>query len=59
MEISSLDDEPIFTINGKSILSNKTYSLIESIDELKGYEGRRATRLAAVYGHRRDRNDIQ
>ncbi len=34
MEISSLDDEPIFTINGKSILSNKTYSLIESIDEL-------------------------
>lgn len=35
MEISSIDDEPIFTVNGKSILSNKTYTLIESIDELK------------------------
>ncbi len=34
MEISSIDDEPIFTINGKSILSNKIYSLIEYIDEL-------------------------
>jgi collagenase-like PrtC family protease len=35
MEINSLDDEPIFTINGKSILSNNTYTLIDSVDELK------------------------
>ncbi len=35
MEISSLDDEPIFTVNGKSILSSRTYTLIEYIDELK------------------------
>ena len=36
MDISSIDDEPIFNINGKSILSNDTYSLIEYIDELRG-----------------------
>ncbi len=35
MEISSIDDEPIFTVNGKSILSNSTYTLIEYIDELR------------------------
>ncbi|MEE9542217.1 MAG: U32 family peptidase [Thermodesulfobacteriota bacterium] len=35
MEINSLDNEPLFTINGKSILSNSTCTLIEQIDELK------------------------
>lgn len=35
MDIDSIDGEPIFTINGRSILSNKTYTLIGSIDELK------------------------
>ncbi len=35
MEISSLEGEPLFTINGKSILSTDTYTLVESIDELK------------------------
>jgi collagenase-like PrtC family protease len=35
MEISSLDGDPLFTINGKSILSADTYTLIEMVDELK------------------------
>ena len=35
MLISSLDNEPLFTINGKSVLSANTYTLIEMVDELK------------------------
>jgi collagenase-like PrtC family protease len=35
MVINSLDDAPLFTINGKSILSANTYTLIEMTGELK------------------------
>ncbi len=35
MEINSLDNVPLFTINGKSILSADTYTLVEMVDELK------------------------
>ncbi len=35
MEIKSVEGEPLFTINGTSILSAKTYSLIEFTGDLK------------------------
>jgi collagenase-like PrtC family protease len=34
MEISSIEGEPLFTINGTTILSAKTYSLIEFTDDM-------------------------
>jgi collagenase-like PrtC family protease len=34
MEISSIEGEPLFTINGTTILSAKTYSLIELTDDI-------------------------
>ena len=50
MEISSIDDEPIFTVNGKSILSNRTYTLVEYIDELKAMKVD-ALRVSPQYEH--------
>ncbi|MBI5234419.1 MAG: U32 family peptidase [Deltaproteobacteria bacterium] len=35
MELKTLDHETIFTMNGTSVLSSLTYTLIEFIDELK------------------------
>lgn len=35
MELKTLEKEPLFNINGTSILSAKTYTLIEFIEELK------------------------
>jgi len=35
MEIKTVDGEPLFTINGTSILSAKTYSLVTEVEDLK------------------------
>ena len=35
MELKTVDGEPIFTVNGTSVLSGDTYTLIEFVDSLK------------------------
>ncbi len=45
MEIKSVEGEPLFTINGTTILSATTYSLIEFTDDLKS-KGVQALRIS-------------
>lgn len=45
MEIKTLDGKPLFTVNGTSILSADTHTLVESVEELKAM-GVRAIRIS-------------
>ncbi len=35
MDLKTMDDEPVFSVNGTSVLSSSVYTLIESVEELK------------------------
>lgn len=35
MELKTMDDEPLFSVNGTSVLSAAVYTLMESVEELK------------------------
>ncbi len=45
MEIKTMEREPLFTVNGTSVLSAKTYTLVEFVEDLKGI-GVRAIRVS-------------
>ncbi|HBG46931.1 MAG TPA: U32 family peptidase [Deltaproteobacteria bacterium] len=48
MELKTVDGEPIFSVNGTSILSASTYSLVEFVEDLKGI-GVGALRISPQY----------
>ena len=48
MEVRTMKDEPLFTVNGTSILSALTYTLVEFIEDLKEI-GVSALRISPVY----------
>lgn len=48
MEIKTLDGKPLFTVNGTSILSADTHTLVESIEELSAM-GVKAIRISPQY----------
>ena len=48
MEIKTMDSEPLFTINGTTLLSASTYTLIESVEDLKDI-GVKAIRVSPQY----------
>lgn len=50
MVIKTLADEPLFTINGTSILSAKTYTLVEFVEDLKE-TGINAIRVSPQHKH--------
>lgn len=48
MEIKTMDSEPVFTINGTTLLSASTYTLIESVEDLRDI-GVKALRVSPQY----------
>ena len=50
MLLKTIDGEPIFTINGTSVLSALTYTLVEVIEDLKTI-GVKAIRISPQYQH--------
>lgn len=48
MEIKTMDGEPVFSINGTSLLSARTYTLMEYVEELKDI-GVKAVRVSPQY----------
>ena len=50
MDLKTVDGEPVFTVNGTSILSANTYTLIEFVDSLRE-AGAGALRISPQYRH--------
>ncbi|MBI5588439.1 MAG: U32 family peptidase [Deltaproteobacteria bacterium] len=48
MEIKTMEGEAVFTINGTTLLSASTYTLIESVEDLRGI-GVKALRISPQY----------
>ncbi|MBI5469095.1 MAG: U32 family peptidase [Deltaproteobacteria bacterium] len=48
MEIKTMDGEPVFTVNGTTLLSASTYTLIESVEDLRDI-GVKALRISPQY----------
>lgn len=57
MEIKTVDNEPVFSINGTSVLSAGTYTLIEEIDDLRAM-GVNALRVSPQYRNTRQVVDL-